>query len=169
MKTTGQWRGEWRALAAVAALFLLGGACRADDTDLTGKWSGDNGTFWVRQVGDEVWWVATSTDGGKTFNAAFHGKLSGKQLTGHFADVPPGENRAQGSIKARLIVNDGAVVAIKGTLTFSPSNEQWADWSIERANRAYDDEKMPLNDRVGPFCKDHLGKRVRDVECSALA
>jgi choice-of-anchor C domain-containing protein len=118
---------------ALAALFLVGEACRADDIDLTGKWSGENGTYWIRQVENEFWWVAKSPDGGKTFTAAFHGKLSGKQLAGHFADVPPGENRAQGSIKARLIVKDRAVVAIKGTLTFFPSNEQWVDWSIEPA------------------------------------
>jgi hypothetical protein len=134
MKTSGQWRGACRALLAVAALFLGSGACQAGDIDLTGKWQGDTATYWLRQVGNEVWWICKSKDGGKSFTVAFHGKLSGTQLTGNFADVPPGKNRAQGSIKAQLLFKGRAVVAIKGTLTFSPSNEKWENWSIERAS-----------------------------------
>jgi hypothetical protein len=75
--------------------------------------------------------VSRSKDGGKGWTNVFHGKLTGRQLTGHFADVPDGYNRNQGGITARLIVSDGAVVEIKGEVVFSPSNER-LPFSIKR-------------------------------------
>jgi hypothetical protein len=119
------------ALIATATLLLFAGTSRAGDIDLTGKWRNDDASYAVRQVGDQVWWVCRSKDGGKTFTAVFHGKLTGKQLVGHFADVPAGNNRFQGSITGRLIIRDGAVVEIRGEALFSPSNERSA-WFIRR-------------------------------------
>jgi hypothetical protein len=110
---------------AAAVLVLFAGTGRADDRDLTGNWHNDDATFSVRQVGDQVWWVGRSKDGGgKAWTHVFHGKITGRQLTGHFADVPEGDNRNQGSMTARLVVRDGAVVELKGDVVFSPSNER---------------------------------------------
>jgi hypothetical protein len=122
-------RGMWgRSVVTVAALLVLAVVCpaaRADDIDLTGKWvDNDGNTCSVRQVGDAVWWVSRSKDGGKSWTNVFHGKITARQLTGHFADVPDGDNRNQGSITARLIVKDGAAVELKGEVVFSPSNER---------------------------------------------
>jgi hypothetical protein len=110
------------ALVAAVTMLLFAGTSRADD--LTGKWTNDDSTFSVRQVGDQVWWLCKSKDdGGKKYTAVFHGKLKGRELTGHFADLPDGENRNQGSFTGRLIFKNKAVVEIKGKVTFSPSNE----------------------------------------------
>jgi hypothetical protein len=129
MTTNGCPRGGWAAVVAVAAVLLFAGTGRA--VDLTGKWSNGDATVSVRQVGDQVWWVAKSkADGGKAWTHVFHGKLVGKKLTGHFADVPDGDNRYQGSMNLRLIIRDGVVEEVKGKTTYSPSNET-ADWSMK--------------------------------------
>ncbi|HVS35708.1 MAG TPA: hypothetical protein VMS17_09000, partial [Gemmataceae bacterium] len=92
-----------------------------------GNWLNvDNGeTASIRQVGDEVWWIAKSADGGKDWTNVFHGKLEGKKLTGHFADVPVGQNRNQGSYLGRVVIKaDGNVLELDEDITFSPSNEK---------------------------------------------
>jgi hypothetical protein len=43
-----------------------GPAARADDIELTGNWHNDEAKNSVRQVGDQVWWVARSKDGGRS-------------------------------------------------------------------------------------------------------
>jgi hypothetical protein len=129
MKTCLQRGGP---MAAAGILLLVVGTGWADDGDLTGRWHfNDDATCFVRQIGDQLWWVAKSKDGGRSWTQVFHGKITGRQLTGHFADVPEGANRYQGSVTARLIVRDGAVVEIKGEMVFSPSNDR-APLSIKR-------------------------------------
>lgn len=128
--TTNSRAGRVRVALATAACLLFAGFSRADDSDLTGKWSDDGGNYAIRQVGDQVWWVSRcKDDGGKTWTSVFHGKLTGRQLTGHFADVPEGDNRFRGSLTAKLIVREGVVVEIKGEQFFSPSNDR-KPWSI---------------------------------------
>ena len=93
--------------------------------DLTGNWvNADSGdTVSIRQIGDEVWWVARSKGDGKDWTDMFHGKLEGKKLTGHFADIPEGKNRNQGSYLGRVVVrDDGNVLEFDGEFTYSPDN-----------------------------------------------
>jgi hypothetical protein len=105
-------------------LFLFTGNAPAQ-VDLTGTWYNAESTVWVRQVGTDVWWVCQSTgDGGKSWTAAFHGKLNGNKLTGHFADVPKGENRMQGSLSGDLVIRGGKVASIEVEAIFSPSRER---------------------------------------------
>ncbi|HVS35709.1 MAG TPA: hypothetical protein VMS17_09005 [Gemmataceae bacterium] len=124
MTKTFRQSGVCRAvLIAAATLVVSAGASRADD--MTGNWvdvdTGD--TVSIRQIGDDVWWVARSADGGKAWTDMFHGKLEGKKLTGHFADIPEGKNRNQGSYVGRVVVrDDGNVLELDGEFTYSPDN-----------------------------------------------
>jgi len=81
--------------------------------DLTGVWAAsDVGTYYVRQVGDEVWWLGLSRDQGRTFANVFHGfaqyrgadgePLAKPLIEGDWADVPIGENGSMNSGQLRL-------------------------------------------------------------------
>ena len=102
------------------------------DSGLTGVWQGRPGTFWVRQIADEVWWLSTSADEGQTHTHVFYGKLADNELTGRLADVPAGKSRRQSSFTGKLIRKDGEVSAIECVETYFPSGGQ-ASYTLNRA------------------------------------
>jgi hypothetical protein len=56
-----------------------------------GEWRGDDGgTYHMRQIGGDMWWIGMSADNGSTFTNVFHGQVHGKQVTGGWLDVPNG-------------------------------------------------------------------------------
>jgi hypothetical protein len=58
---------------------------------LTGVWSAtDQGTYYLRQVGNTVWWLGVSSDDGWTFANIFRGTVEGNTITGDWSDVPRG-------------------------------------------------------------------------------
>ncbi len=71
----------------------------ADEGELTGAWSGnDSGVYYVRQVGDCVWWFGTEVtdiEPGATSQRGFAnvatGRIVGTQLDMEWADVPLGD------------------------------------------------------------------------------
>jgi hypothetical protein len=105
---------------AVALLGLLAPAvwAKPEAVDINGVWDDkdnrDHETY-IRQEGLEVWWVAMSPDGGKTYTNAFHGKIKiddqnkGKDshiiLSGTWADVPRGGVSNHGTLSMSLRVN----------------------------------------------------------------
>jgi hypothetical protein len=67
--------------------------------DLTGAWEAtDVGTYYLRQIGRDVWWLGLSSDRGRTFVNVFHGALDGNVLSGAWADVPLGAFANAGSV-----------------------------------------------------------------------
>lgn len=83
------------------------------NADLTGVWAAtDVGTYYVRQVGNTVWWLGLSRDRGRTFANVFHGSIlsrgaDGEPLArpiieGDWADVPIGENGSMNDGQLRL-------------------------------------------------------------------
>jgi WD40 repeat protein len=103
------------AVACAMALTGLGASAHAAEINLSGKWSinCDDGIYYLRQVGDEVWWVGESNGDGKSWTNVGHGKISGEELTVHWADVPKGSNTGTGTLTWKLMIKDGKVVAIK--------------------------------------------------------
>jgi len=85
---------------AVTDLSVIGCAAAdpADAGELTGAWQGnDNGVYYIRQVGDCVWWFGTEVDEiepGKTGQRGFanvaSGRMVGTQVDLEWADVPLG-------------------------------------------------------------------------------
>ena len=81
--------------------------------DLTGIWTSSlRGTYYVHQVGNTVWWVGRSEDGGKSYTNVFNGTRNGDQITGFWADVPAGKNMGSGSLTLS-IVGTGSNVEIR--------------------------------------------------------
>lgn len=68
--------------------------------DVTGTYAGDDGgRYFVRQIGNVVWWVGLSGDGGNSFTNVFKGVLQpNNHINGEWADVPLGANTAGGAL-----------------------------------------------------------------------
>ena len=55
---------------------------------LTGAWkANDGGTYYVRRLGNVVWWVGKSADNGASWTNVFRGTTDGDTITGEWADV----------------------------------------------------------------------------------
>lgn len=86
---------------AVTDLSVIG--CAADDPadvgELTGAWAGnDSGVYYIRQVGDCVWWFGTEVrdvelgpTGQRGFANVASGRIVSTQLDLEWADVPLGD------------------------------------------------------------------------------
>lgn len=86
--------------AALTDLSVIG--CAADDPadegELTGAWQGnDTGVYYIRQVGECVWWFGTEVDQiepGRTGHPGFanvaSGRIVGTQIDLEWADIPLG-------------------------------------------------------------------------------
>ncbi|WP_448272192.1 hypothetical protein [Nostoc sp. DSM 114160] len=57
--------------------------------DFNGIWhSDDGGTYYVRQIGNEIWWLGMSADDGRTWTNVYKGTRIGDTVIGQWADVP---------------------------------------------------------------------------------
>lgn len=70
---------------------------------LTGVWkANDGGTYYIRENGDEIWWVGRSKDGGKSWSNVYSGVRNGSSITGKWADVPMGKARGGGMMNLQI-------------------------------------------------------------------
>lgn len=89
--------------------------------DLTGTWAGDDdGVYYLREIGDEVWWLGMSGIGGplvsrgSDWTNVYHGTLSGDTVTGTYADVPGGKIRDNGPVVLKLTrASDGGLSLVR--------------------------------------------------------
>jgi hypothetical protein len=111
--------------------------------DLTGRWSAnDGGVYYVRHIGNEIWWAGMSAESplgfadlhkGLQFTNVFHGQLSGPVviggsgvvLTGDWADVPRGRTLGTGSLT--INVSGAQMVVHSATGGFSATTWNRAD------------------------------------------
>jgi len=110
--------GRGKVVARLATLLVLVGteapARAAEEMDLTGTWSADDGgTAYVRQVGTTVWWVGRSRAGWEAATNVFRGTLKGDELSGEWADTPAGRNRGAGTLTWELVRRGGKVVELR--------------------------------------------------------
>jgi hypothetical protein len=61
---------------------------------LSGAWHGvgDSGTYYIRQLGNDIWWLGLSRDQGRTFANVFKGTLNNTTgvIEGEWIDIPMG-------------------------------------------------------------------------------
>lgn len=73
--------------------------------DITGRWyADDNGRYYVRQIGNDVWWYAEA-QGPPFWTNAFRGKIYGDKIVGDWADVPKNTDSVTNSGKLTLTVD----------------------------------------------------------------
>lgn len=93
--------------------------------DLTGTWTcDDEGTYWLRQVENTVWWMGKSKEEGQWCNL-FKGTLTDKgggtwELKGEWADLPTGEARNNGMMTLTITADE--MKATEKTGGFGGSN-----------------------------------------------
>ena len=93
----------------------------AQSSSLNGVWNcNDGGVYFVRQVGNEVWWYGQSSDGGTTWSNVFRGVIRGNQVVGRWADVPKGSVRGYGEMTLS-ISNASRLSKISGGQNFGGS------------------------------------------------
>jgi hypothetical protein len=90
--------------------------------DLTGTWKGDdNGVYYLRQLGDQVWWLGMSGIGGPLvargtdWTNVYHGTLAGGTVTGTYADVPGGKIQDNGPVVLKLTSTSGGGMSLVRT------------------------------------------------------
>lgn len=92
----------------------------AQASNMTGVWNcNDGGVYFIRQVGNQIWWYGQSRDGGGTWSNVFQGTITGSKLVGSWADVPKGRVRGYGEM--RLIISGGKIRKISGGENFGGS------------------------------------------------
>jgi S-formylglutathione hydrolase FrmB len=95
----------------------------AEDIDLTGRWSADDdGMYYVRQIGDTVWWNGMSDyeqqyfEMGRDWNNVGRGTLKGTLIEMEWADVPHGSVWGGGNLTVRVEADaDGNLRARRNT------------------------------------------------------
>ena len=72
--------------------------------NLTGRWrSNDGGMYFLRQVGNQLWWYGQSGDNGRTWTNVFQGRIEGSQVIGSWADVPHGQIMHNGEMSLQIV------------------------------------------------------------------
>ncbi len=95
-----------RMWPAVAVLFLLSliPALGAEARDLTGVWRTSGGpTFYVRQLGFEIWWFGQQAPANPGWTNVAHGSMDGNLVHVKWVDVPMGSSRHQGTLTLRVV------------------------------------------------------------------
>jgi hypothetical protein len=84
--------------------------------NLTGKWkANDGGTYYLRQVGNQVWWYGEYTPTSPPWSNVYRGTIvNGTEIWGSWADVPKGYILGSGDMKLR-IESKNRIVAISKT------------------------------------------------------
>ena len=121
-----------RFLAAVSASCALCflqpaayGQCVAPK-DMNGVWkSNDGGTYYVRQAGNEVWWVGMSKDGGRSWTNVYKGVRNGATVTGTWADVPHGRARSGGTLNLQVAGTTGVLGFNRREVTGGFGGSRW--------------------------------------------
>ena len=94
-------------LCATAAFTLLAFSSQADalcvaPKKLTNKYkANDGGTYYVRKVGNVVWWLGESADSGRSWTNVFRGTMNGNTFSGDWADVA-GNVSGKGTLTLRI-------------------------------------------------------------------
>jgi hypothetical protein len=74
--------------------------------NVSGIWRADDGgTYYVRQVGDQVWWFGESADG-KSWANVYNGKRTANRIDGSWADVPKGTSSNSGKLALDVVDAD---------------------------------------------------------------
>lgn len=107
---------------AIAVLIALGPAVAV--ADLTGEWEGDDGgRYYLRQLGDRVYWYGERSARSPAWANVFEGRVRDGKVLGRWADVPKGRTMGQG--KLRLDIGGGGDVLVAVDKTGGFGGSRW--------------------------------------------
>ena len=87
-------------LHPVYSIDVIRDPASAPPDSLTGCWAAsDVGTYYMRQIGSDIYWLGISRDRGRAFANVFFGSIVGAStIFGDWADVPLGATRGSGAL-----------------------------------------------------------------------
>lgn len=101
-------------------LFIASGVSIADD--LTGRWRGsDGGIYYLSQVGDRIYWYGQDSRRRPVWSNVFTGRLRGRNIRGHWSDVPKGHTQGHGRLELQIRRRGGVLRVTYQTGGFSAS------------------------------------------------
>lgn len=99
---------------------------------LSGIWScDDRGTYYIRLVGRDVYWLGESADGGKSWTNIFFGKLVGRKIKGVWSDLPKGRAKGRGEMELKLSQDGLAFETVAGGENFGGKSWWKRDADLE--------------------------------------
>jgi hypothetical protein len=105
--------------AFVGLLLSLASSSAFAQVNLTGVWSGnDGGTYYVRQIGNVIWWYGENSAVNPSFSNVANGEYTDGQLYLLWADVPKGRILNRGGLRI-LVVSPTRLRALNQTGGFS--------------------------------------------------
>lgn len=110
-------------LAAVLLLMVLI-VCSLDslaEADLTGIWScDDGGLYYIRQIGETVWWYGEQSSPNPAFSNVATGTIDGNTVNLNWVDVPKGGTTSSGTLVLNIESSD-ELTAVQKTGGFGGS------------------------------------------------
>jgi len=94
------------ALHSVDRLAPFSSRSTSPDESLSGAWLADDGaSYYIQQVGNVIWWVGMSEDGGRSFTNVFRGNIATgtSRIVGDWVDLQLGASRQQGSLTLNIV------------------------------------------------------------------
>jgi hypothetical protein len=89
--------------------------------EIQGIWkANDGGTYYLRQIGNQVWWYGESSPTNPGWSNVFVGTVQGNQISGSWADVPKGRILGSGVMTLRVI-SGNSIRKISGGENFGGS------------------------------------------------
>jgi hypothetical protein len=89
--------------------------------DLTGAWScNDGGTYYLRQLGSELWWYGEQSPSNPAWSNIAYGSVAGNRIELKWTDVPKGHIMNNGMLQLEM-TPDGKIVARNKTGGFGGS------------------------------------------------
>lgn len=90
--------------AVVSVLGVPAGVWATEPVDLTGVWNAEGGgTYYLRQIGKEVWWYGEESVSEPGWANVAHGSLAKGELHLRWVDVPKGGAGSEGDLVLRLV------------------------------------------------------------------
>jgi len=110
---------------------------------LSGVWHGsDNGTYYVRQLDREVWWLGLSRDQGRSFANVFRGSIGDSgPIQGTWVDVQMGVG---GTLSGGTLVLEGNQPGTQLSTTLTKTGET-AQFGAAMWTKIYDSEGVPVS------------------------
>ena len=115
----------WATITILATPVTSYALCAAPK-DLNGVWqANDGGTYFVRQIGNNVWWVGMSGDNGNTWTNVFKGVRKGNTVVGQWADVPKGKILSGGILNLDIQGTSGVLGFTRSQVTGGFGGSKW--------------------------------------------
>src|SRR5438309_10822573 len=111
-------RKKMQGLVAPLTCALLLGVCAsvAAAKEINGYYeSDDGGAYFIRQIGDSVYWFGEDPNGARA--NVLIGTISGNKITARFWDVPKGKTQGMGEIVLQIQPDD-SLIKLSSTTPF---------------------------------------------------